>query len=155
MFELYFVYKLSSRIMDLLRCLRDPSNIPSKEVISYAGKLATRLFYNVDDDEEEVIAETEAVSSEEMLLECKLDLLLRKDTVNISKTDNKFKWLKQEYTLFKNICERTENFEKIYKAILCIKPTSTDVERVFSVSNNFSTKIRSRLSDKSLNALVF
>ncbi|KAG5668851.1 hypothetical protein PVAND_016773 [Polypedilum vanderplanki] len=80
---------------------RDPSNIPSKEVISYAGKLATRLFYNVDDDEEEVIAETEVVSSEEMLLECKLDLYYKKDTVNVSKTDNKFKWLKQEFTFSK------------------------------------------------------
>ncbi len=36
-----------------------------------------------------------------------------------------------------------------------LKPTSTDVERVFSVCTNFCTKIRSRLSDKSLQALVF
>ncbi|KAG5673928.1 hypothetical protein PVAND_003929 [Polypedilum vanderplanki] len=117
------------------------------KVISYAGKLATRLFDNVDDDKEEVIAEMEAVSSEQMTLECELDLILQKDTVNVSKIDNKFKWLKQEFTLFKNTGERTENLKKLHKAILCIKPTSTDVERVFSISNNFCTKIRSRLSE--------
>ncbi|KAG5682818.1 hypothetical protein PVAND_012143 [Polypedilum vanderplanki] len=137
--------------MDLLNCLRDPNNIPSKEVISYAGKLANRIFYNVEADED-VVAEAEVASSEEMLLECKLDLILQKDTVNVSKIDNKFKWLKQEFTLFKNTGERTENLEKLYKAILCIRPTSTDVERVFSVSNNFCTKVRSRLSDKLFSA---
>ncbi|KAG5670444.1 hypothetical protein PVAND_000708 [Polypedilum vanderplanki] len=87
-------------LMDLLNCLRDPNNIPSKEVISYAGKLANRLFYNVEADED-VVAEAEVASSEEMSLECELDLILQKDTVNVSKIDNKFKWLKQEFTLFK------------------------------------------------------
>ncbi|KAG5682601.1 hypothetical protein PVAND_011944 [Polypedilum vanderplanki] len=82
-------------LMDLLNCLRDPNNIPSKEVISYAGKLANRLFYNVEADED-VVAEAEVASSEEMSLECELDLILQKDTVNVSKIDNKFKWLKQE-----------------------------------------------------------
>ncbi|KAG5672798.1 hypothetical protein PVAND_002891 [Polypedilum vanderplanki] len=87
-------------LMDLLNCLRDPNNIPSKEVISYAGKLANRLFYNVEADED-VVAEAEVASSEEMSLECELDLILQKNTVNVSKIDNKFKWLKQEFTLFK------------------------------------------------------
>lgn len=65
------------------------------------------------------------------------------------------KWLKSEFMLFKNTGQRTENLQKLYNALLCIKPTSTDVERVFSVCTNFCTKIRSRLSDKSLQALVF
>ncbi|KAG5682939.1 hypothetical protein PVAND_012257 [Polypedilum vanderplanki] len=125
-----------------------------EQLNSDISKTLLDIFYNVEADED-VVAEAEVASSEEMSLECELDLILQKDTVNVSKIDNKFKWLKQEFTLFKNTGERTENFEKLYKAILCIRPTSTDVERVFSVSNNFCTKVRSRLSDKSLNALVF
>ena len=63
--------------------------------------------------------------------------------------------IKQEFTLFRNIGKRTDNMQKLFDAICTIKPTSTDSERVFSISANFCTKIRSRLSDKSLNALVF
>ena len=55
----------------------------------------------------------------------------------------------------KNTGNRSENLQKLYDALLCIKPTSTDVERIFSICNNFCTKIRSRLADASLNALVF
>jgi hypothetical protein len=50
---------------------------------------------------------------------------------------------------------RTDNLQKLYNALLTIKPTSTDVERVFSTTNWYCSKIRSRLSDKSLSALVF
>ena len=65
-----------------------------------------------------------------------------------------FKWLKSEFTLYKNTGQRTENLQKLYNALLSIKPTSTDVERAFSICTNFCTKIRSRLSDDALKALV-
>lgn len=50
---------------------------------------------------------------------------------------------------------RTPALDCVYNAILSISPSSTESERVFSVSSNFITKIRSSLSGKSLHALVF
>jgi hypothetical protein len=38
---------------------------------------------------------------------------------------------------------------------LCVQPTLTDSERVFSVPGSFNTKIRSRKKFRVLNALVF
>ncbi|KAL3843279.1 hypothetical protein ACJMK2_021233 [Sinanodonta woodiana] len=89
-----------------------------------------------------------------MSLQEELNLKLQESTTTTNATQDKFKWLKSEFVLFKNTGERTDHLQKYYDALLSIKPTSTDVERVFSVSASFCTKIRSRLSDKSLNALV-
>ena len=94
----------------------------------------------------------------ELTLRDELNMLLQKSSDPKSSSAaaiDEFKWIKQEFILFKNTGKRTENLQKLYEALLSIKPTSTDVERVFSVSSGFCTKIRSRLSDKSLTALVF
>ena len=50
---------------------------------------------------------------------------------------------------------RTNSLEKLYNALLTIQPTSTASERVFSISGNFMTKIRSQLNMQTLNGLVF
>ena len=49
---------------------------------------------------------------------------------------------------------RSECLEKVYKALLTVKPTSVEAERAFSTSGSFVTKIRSRMSDACLSALV-
>ncbi|KAL3859295.1 hypothetical protein ACJMK2_009520, partial [Sinanodonta woodiana] len=93
--------------------------------------LASRLFCVVDDyndDDEEKQSETLSNDAEERTI---------------------------EFVLFKNTGKRTDHLLKLNDALLSIKPTSTDMEHVFSVNASFCTKIRSRLSDKSLNALVF
>jgi hypothetical protein len=66
-----------------------------------------------------------------------------------------FENLKKEFELFRCNEKRTENLDKLNKSLLTIKPSSTDAERTFFIASKFCTKIRSRLSDKSLNALVF
>lgn len=62
---------------------------------------------------------------------------------------------KSFFQLFEVSKQRTSNLELLYKALLTVKPTSTDSERVFSIAGNFVTKTRNRLSDKSLHAIVF
>lgn len=63
-----------------------------------------------------------------------------------------FKFL---FQLFEVTKKRTQNLELIYKALLSVKPTSTDSERAFSTAGTFVTKSRNRLSDRSLHAIVF
>ncbi|KAJ2946728.1 hypothetical protein O0L34_g12787 [Tuta absoluta] len=67
----------------------------------------------------------------------------------------RFARLKKDFDLFTSSVKRTPNLDLLYNALRTIMPTSTESERTFSVSGNFATKIRSRLSDKSLSSLVF
>ena len=50
--------------------------------------------------------------------------------------------------------KRTETLKLLYNALCTIKPTVVENERVFSLSGNFVTKIRNRLSDKAVRALT-
>ncbi len=145
-------------LMELLQSLKDPKFPPSKTVINFAGDLASRLF-GIEEESLSAAANSNVVSTSNipiLSMQEELNLLLQKDeTENFAVGNDKFKWLKTEFVLFKNSGQRTENLQKIYNSLLSIRPTSTDVERVFSICTSFCTKIRSRLSDKSLNALVF
>ena len=49
---------------------------------------------------------------------------------------------------------KTENLKLLQKALLTIKPTSVESERAFSAMGLFATKLRNRLNDDTLNALV-
>lgn len=55
-----------------------------------------------------------------------------------------------------SICKiRPPQLDKLYKALLTIRPSSVASERVFSVAGNIITKTRSRLDRRSADALVF
>lgn len=60
--------------------------------------------------------------------------------------------IEKEFQLFESTGKRTPNLESLYKAV---KPTSTRNEHVFSLSGNIVSKIRNRLSDTAINALIF
>jgi hypothetical protein len=62
--------------------------------------------------------------------------------------ETKIKW-------FELYGKRGKTLNLLYSALLTIQPTSTSSERVFSVSANFLTKTRSRMSKKMPNILVF
>ena len=62
--------------------------------------------------------------------------------------------LKEDFKLFQATKKRSEYLENLFNAVMTAKPTSVESERSFSVGGGFATKIRSRLSDKSLSALV-
>ena len=64
--------------------------------------------------------------------------------------------VKNEMALFeKNSSKRPQNLERLYNALMTIPPTSIESERNFSTTTFFGTKIRSRLDDITLGALVF
>lgn len=149
--------RTNKNLMNLLKSLNDSSHVPSKHVLDLANEIMQRIFSN-NFNETENNSEIVSVEKKEMTMEEELEKVIQNSVSRESQIrGNQFhiKNIKQEFTLFRNTGKRTENLEKLFDAICSIKPTSTDSERVFSISANFCTKIRSRLSDKSLNALVF
>ena len=50
--------------------------------------------------------------------------------------------------------ERTSYLQLLYKALMTIKPTSVEAKRAFSAMGFFVTKLRNRMSDKTLDALI-
>ena len=63
--------------------------------------------------------------------------------------------IKQEMNLFEATRKRPTKLELRFNALLSIPPTSVEAERAFFAAGLLVTKLRSRLSDKSLNVLIF
>ena len=63
--------------------------------------------------------------------------------------------LKKEMDLFEASGEKSKNLKRLYMILQNIAPTSCASERAFSTSNDFVSKKRSRLSDKSIDNLCF
>ena len=63
--------------------------------------------------------------------------------------------MNKEISLFEATKKRPDNLEKLYHALLTTKPTSEELERAFSTMGLFVTKLRNRLNDESIKALIF
>jgi hypothetical protein len=136
--------------MNLLRCLLKPNKSPTNSDLRLAKELLNRLFTVDSTSDQEIEPEKEAPST----LEEELNEIIN-GVYDEPQVCHEYNSLKTEFNAFAKTGCRTGNLQKLYDALLTIKPTSTDVERVFSTTNWFCSKIRSRLSDKSLSALVF
>ena len=56
--------------------------------------------------------------------------------------------------LFEATKKRQENLQKLFNALLTIKPMSLEPERAFSAMGFFAAKLRSQLCDETLDALI-
>lgn len=66
------------------------------------------------------------------------------------------KIVKQEMNLFEATgSTRGYNLERAYNYLITIPPTSVEAERAFSAAANMCNKLRSRLGDETLDALLF
>lgn len=65
------------------------------------------------------------------------------------------KVLQKELTLLELNGNLSHNLGQLLSNLKSIKPTSIESERIFSISSNICNQNRSRLSDKSLNAICF
>ena len=63
--------------------------------------------------------------------------------------------VQKEMMLYEITKTRPNNLEKLYAALKTIKPTSVEAERAFSVLGYFGSKIRNRLNDDTIDALLF
>ena len=140
--------RLDKSVMSLLNCLHPNFSISSKKDLKFAEKLLNRLFLN--DENANIVNETpesEEAMSLSQELQNHLDSAPQKVIEGVKQT--------KDFDTLKKTGRRSANLEKLFNALLTIKPTLTDVGRVFSSTYYFCNKIRSSLSDKSLNALVF
>ena len=62
--------------------------------------------------------------------------------------------IEQEFAIFEKSYQKSENLKKLEKALLTIKASSVESERIFSSVGRIATKFRTRLSDENLNSLV-
>ena len=63
--------------------------------------------------------------------------------------------VQKEIMLYEIIKRKPNNLEKLYAALKIIKPTSVEAERAFSALGYFMSKIRNRLNDNTIDALLF
>ena len=63
--------------------------------------------------------------------------------------------MRQEFRLFEATNKRLHNLGMLCNALLTIRPSSVEAERVFSSTGFFFTNFRTRLTDSHLDALVF
>lgn len=67
--------------------------------------------------------------------------------------EDDFSSLSKEINIFAATGKITANLQMLKNALFCIRPTSTQNERNFSISGIFVSKHRTRLADKSINNL--
>ena len=172
-----FVKRVKERrnvtLTHLVLYLQDPSYIQKDEdqfeeeigrtaILLLAKKLVSRLFpeYStvnddaigmiVDDSETQIDIQEQTFNQR---LQTKLQQARSKKPAsgssNSNGVENEFKKFEQ------NPQFRPPILEKLYEALKGIPVSSVEAERVFSTTGNFSTKLRSRLGDEILSALVF
>lgn len=150
-----------NKMLSLISYLKDSENIKNcsntfnNSLKIFAGQMYKRLFVQCDNElsssSDDDICEVEA----DQTFKNKLNNAITnaKALPKISTGDSK-NLFKKELALFEITKHRTKNLDKLYNALLTIKPTSVESERVFYVAGNFLTKIRNRMSNELLNALI-
>ena len=99
-----------------------------------------------------VVASTSKTTDDDLMREYNSAL---KKMSEEAKNDTNELDISKEMRYFEVTSNRSENLEKMYKSFLTIKATSVQSERAFSITGLFNTKIRTRLSGKTLDALCF
>ena len=145
----------------------EPLSSTAKESFS---KIATTLISSLFVDDKADGQQTQQDANEEVAANCRQVSLFERlqahiehstdftDTQSDTQSDDRNQLqevIKQEMNLFEVTRKRPTKLELLFNALLSIPPTSVEAERAFSAAGLFVTKLRSRLSDKSLNALTF
>ena len=150
------------------------SSNTKESFLETATTLIRRLFYEDDSNEEESQDENEANEldnnptnnqNDENLFErlqahiahystqsTPIQFMTFNDRGRVSQLQTV---IKQEMKLLEATEKRPSKLEQLFRALSSIPPTSVEAERAFSAAGLFATKLRSRLGDKSENALSF
>jgi hypothetical protein len=63
--------------------------------------------------------------------------------------------LEKDFSLLESTGTRSPRLEKLYQALLSLKPTSTVCEQTFSTASSIKTKVRNRMKSSRLQILVW
>ncbi len=173
-FETRINERRSSELIHLLKYLKNPAYLEQVEdqfghkikrpkIASLATGLLQRLYpkdaeneHSLSSEDVEVeVANTVEEQQEQLTLAQELYAFVEDDEAGIQNSDLSSKVVQKEMLLFEASKKRPENLEKLFQALCTIKPTSVEAERAFSAMGFFASKIRNRLNDDTLDALMF
>lgn len=145
--------------------------------MEYRNDLITRLFADSpaiavdltsDNQIAQAVAAPDVPEVAEQTLKLKMDAVMRQSTMDPSPTPSTssaaaelsagkklMAAIKAEMALFSSSGTRGRCLQTAYSWLLTIPPTSVEAERAFSAAGIFCTKLRSRLSDNSIDTLCF
>ena len=128
--------------------------MPSRYILEQtATKFLEELYGHVEEQEIEVCEQVDKVPSTSTFDEDEIAKELAPATY--SECEISKKSLQSEMTHFEMTNRRGDLLEKLFLILKNIAPTSIASEQAFSISSNFITKIRLRLSDQCIDDLVF
>ena len=123
------------------------------ELEKLTSELLERLF-DVDYASESMSDSDEDVT--EQVEESELSKMVNEPlNPSVQKQRIKFESVSDEIRYFIIEKKRTPNLDLLYKALLSIPPTSVECERLFSHCGHILSKKRNRMSDKSLDSIIF
>ena len=76
-----------------------------------------------------------------------MNAFLDEDLPESNQSNQKLRNLEQEFQIYEKSYQKSENLKKLEKALLTIKPSSVESERIFSNVGRIVTKFRTRPSD--------
>lgn len=139
----YFGYASKHKVKTLATAIMDrlfPKTSPEPDVESA-----------IDDDAVEHVPDSESLNQSYNKLQMCISSFTTPKSQNMGNLN-----MEREFKLFEvNKGKRSERLQKLYNALLTVKPTSTSSERVFSVAGTIKTKLRNQMSSDTLNALIF
>ena len=150
-------------MVNLLKYLRNPEHISGTDpitghkisknaILNKANELCQRLIPKEIQNIEETVAEP-VDAAVPMSMEEKLNKAIAEATAeqdeHLLPTS-----LAQDFKMYEATKKRTEHLEILFQSLMSVKPTSVESERTFSIGGGFATKVRSRMSDETLSALV-
>ena len=162
----------NDKLMHLFEYLKKSSYIDQPEdhlghkirrpkITAMATRLLQRLLATNESDEvdsnkeHEVTIDTDQETQTQMTLAQELRSFVVDDKNEERCNNVSFQVVKKEMRLYEVTNTKPKNLEKLYAALKIIKPTSVEAERAFSALASFVSKIRNRLNDNTIDALLF
>ena len=135
----------------------------TKIIISLIQRLSSEVALEIDPtisestkmDDDKPIESLETQLSLQEILQQKIKESLSESRSKVLQKSSIHSKIRSEMKFWDEGGSRGKLLEDLYKSLLTIPPTSVESERAFSAAGAFSTKIRSRLNDKTMDTLCF
>lgn len=134
-----------------------PYSLETKTVSQQvATKLLERLFKVDDNEREEIVAEKTTDNSDLSFRDSMNQIIAdRWGKVQTGHTSEKINTIQKDFRSYDQNHQKSPLLQKLFLALCSIPPTSTQSERNFSLSGNFVTKLRTRLTADHVDMLCF